>query len=74
MPRHRVCVPTMLVHRVRLHAVLLLFVVLWFVTTPTPCDPHLSMSRRRTNYWFPTKRVTSRLFRSPGSFEIRHSF
>ena len=75
MPRHRVSVPTLLVHRVWLHAVLLLRAVLWFVTTSTPWYPQLPLSRRRTYYWFPTKRVSSRWFiRSTGSFRIRHIF
>ena len=47
MPRHRVSVPTLLVHRVWLHSVLLLRVALWFVTTLTPWYPHLPMSRKR---------------------------
>ena len=75
MPQHRVCVPSLLVHRVRLRAVLLLRVVLWFVTTPTPWYPHPPMSRMGTYYWFPTKRVSSRWFiGSTASFRIRHSF
>ena len=55
MPQHRVCVPSLLVHWVRLHAVLLLRVVLWFVKTSTPWYTHLPMSRGRMYNWFPTK-------------------
>ena len=75
MRQHRFCVPSPLVHRVWLHAVLLLRVVLWFVTTSTPWYTHLPMSRGRMYYWFPTKRIcSSRFIRSTGSFRIRHSF